>query len=224
MALTLLTLILILLFAFVAAMILALYLVPIEIAGTVCYYKKPEATVQTRWGAFAVDVVPGEPLEIRLLLFGRRVYRRLIPIEELPPPEKEKEIEAKKRAAEEEKKPVPPAEMLKRFVHAWPYLKKPVYTALHSLRVEYFTSDARLGFGNPVVTGEVYGWYWVVKGILSPIGSVTLHMEPAFTERVIEGEASLCLAVQRPLMIMLDGAWALTKKPVRDLISQGAAQ
>ncbi len=222
MALTLLTLILILLVVCIAGMIVALYVVPIEIAGTVGYHKKPEADVQTRWGAVAVDVVPGEPLEVRLLLFGRQIYRRLISVEERPPAEKKKKIEAEKRA--EEEKAVPPTEMLRRFLRAWPYLKKPAFTALHSLRVAYVSSEARLGFGNPVVTGEVYGWYWVVKGILSPLNTVRLHMEPVFNERVIEGDASLCIAVQRPLMIMLAGMWAFTKKPVRDLFRQGAAQ
>ena len=201
---------------------MALYVVPIEIAGTVGYHKKPEADVQTRWGVVAMDVVPGEPLEVRLLLFGRQIYRRLISVEERPPAEKKKKIEAEKRAKEE--KAVPPTEMLRRFLRAWPYLKKPAFTALHSLRVAYITSDTRLGFGNPVVTGEVYGWYWVVKGILSPLNTVRLHMEPVFNERVIEGDASLCIAIQRPLMIMLAGMWAFTKKPVRDLFRQGAAQ
>jgi hypothetical protein len=218
MALTLLTLILILLVVCIAAMIVALYVFPIEIAGTVGYHKEPQADMRTSWGPFALDVVPGEPLEIRLLLFRRRVYRRLVPIEKRPPVEKKEKIEA------EEEKAVPPAEMLKRFVRAWPYLKKPAFTALHSLRVAELTSDARLGFGNPVVTGEVYGWYWVVKGILSPLGNVHLHMEPVFNGRVIEGDASLCIAVQRPLLIMLDSAWAFTKKPVRDLFKQGATQ
>jgi hypothetical protein len=222
MALTLLTLIIILLVACGAAMIVALYVFPVEIAGTVGYHKKPEADVQTRWGAVAVDVVPGEPLEIRLLLFGRQIYRRMVVVEERPPALETEKIEAKKRA--EEEKAVPPAEMLRRFLRAWPYLKKPAFTALHSLRVAYLTSDARLGFGNPVVTGEVYGWYWVVKGILSPLHTVSLHMEPVFNERVIEGEASLCIAVRRPLLIMIQGAWAFTKKPVRDLVRQGAAQ
>jgi hypothetical protein len=222
MALTLLTLILLFFVVCGAVLILALYAVPVEIAGTVGYHKRPEADLQTRWGAVAVDVVPGEPLEIRVLLFGRRVYRRLIEVEERPPAEKKEKVAAKKKA-EEEKEAIPPAEMLGRFLRAWPYLKKPVLTALHSLRVAELTSDTRLGFGNPVVTGEVYGWYWVVKGILSPLGNVSLHMEPAFHERVIEGEASLCIAVQRPLMIMLDGAWAFTKKPVRELLMQGAA-
>lgn len=221
MALTLLILILILLLVCIAALIVALYVFPIEIAGTVGYHKKPEADVRTRWGAVAVDVVPGEPLEIRLLLFGRRVYRRLIEVEEVLPAEKEKKLPAKKK--EEEKEAIPPAEMLGRFLRAWPYLKKPAFTALHSLRVAYLTSDARLGFGNPVVTGEVYGWYWVVKGILSPLSTVSLHMEPVFHGRVIEGDASLCIAIRRPLMIMLQGAWAFTKKPVRELF-QGAAQ
>jgi hypothetical protein len=223
MALTLLTLILILLVLFVAALVLALYVIPVEIAGTVGYHKKTEADVQTRWGAVAVDVVPGEPLEIRLLIFGHRVYRRLVPVGERPPAEKKEKVEAKKKA-EEEKEAVPPAEMLKKVVRAWPYLKKPAHTALHSLSVEELTSDARLGFGNPVVTGEVYGWYWVVKGILTPLGNVSLHMEPVFNRRVIEGDASLCIAVRRPLLIMIDGAWAFSKKPVRELFMQGAAQ
>jgi len=224
MALTLLTLILILLVVCIAAMIVALYVFPIEIAGTVGYHKEPQADMRTSWGPFAVDVVPGEIIEIRVLLFGRRIYRRLITKEEREKVKKEQEIEEKKKELIEERKPVPPAEMLRRFVRAWPDLKKPAFTALRSLRVAYITSDTRLGFGNPVVTGEVYGWYWVVKGILSPLNTVRLHMEPVFNERVIEGDASLCIAVQRPLMIMLAGMWAFTKKPVRDLFRQGAAQ
>ncbi|MDG6256505.1 MAG: DUF2953 domain-containing protein [Methanomicrobiaceae archaeon] len=222
MALTLLILILILLVACVGALLLALYLIPIEIAGTIGYHKKPEVEVQTRWGAVALDVVPGEPLEIRVLLFGRRLYRRLVPIEERGPAEEKAKIEAEIQAEEEHA--VPPLEAFRSFRRAWPYLKKPVFTALRSLRVKYLASDARLGFGNPVVTGEVYGWYWVVKGILSPLSCVSLDMEPAFTERVIEGDTSLCIAIQHPLRIMLAGAWALTKKPVRDLIRQGAAR
>jgi hypothetical protein len=223
MALTLLTLILILLVLFGAALVLALYVIPVEIAGTVGYHKKAEADVQTRWGAIAVDIVPGDPLEIRVLLFGRQVYRRLVSVEERPPAEKKEKVEAEKKKVEEEKEAIPPAEMLRRFLRAWPYLKKPAHTALHSLRVEDLTSEARLGFGNPVVTGEVYGWYWVVKGILSPLGNVSLHMEPVFYGQVIEGDASLCIAVRRPLLIMIDGAWAFSKKPVRELFMQGAA-
>ncbi|HDR73498.1 MAG TPA: DUF2953 domain-containing protein [Methanoculleus sp.] len=224
MALTLLIFILILLVACAAALVLALYLIPIEIAGTVGYHTTPHAEMCSRWGPVAGEVVPGEPLEIRVLLFGRRVYSRRISVEEKAPAEEKEKIDAERQAAAEEKKRALPTEMLGTFVRAWPYLKRPIVTALRSLRVEYLASDARLGFGNPAVTGEVYGWYWALKGILWPLENVRLNMEPAFSERVIEGDASLCIAIQHPLRIMLAGAWALTRKPVRDLIRMGVSQ
>jgi hypothetical protein len=194
-------------------LILALYFIPIEITGTFGYYETMVATILTKWGAISFQFLQAETGEIRFLLFNHVVYKSAIT------PEKKEEKEEKK--GEEEEKPSKIPVQPQKILNAWPFLKKVLLTIYKSFVLRSVSCDVRLGFGNPATTGLMYGYFWALKGILSPVDKVRLSMVPSFDREIIEGKTALNLLIRRPLIILYSFAWAITKKPVRELLRTG---
>jgi hypothetical protein len=223
MAATVLSLFVLLLVVMLTGLLIALWVVPITICGTIGYAGGPSADLQTRWGVLGIAIRPGDETEIRISLVGRTILSRRLKPKPAAPPERIPEIPEIPIPVEKEERIGPsPLEVVRKLYAAWPYLKKPLLTGLRSLHLEYLTCTLRLGFDDPATTGEVYGQFWALKGMLSPIERLSLTMTPFFDREVIEGTGLLCIAVRRPLLILLAFATALTKKPVRDLLTLGA--
>lgn len=197
-------------------LILALYFIPIEITGTLGFYEAIVATILTKWGAVSFQFVQAETGEIIFLLFNHVVYKSAI-----TPEKKEEKEEKEEKTGEGGKKPSTTPIQPQKILNAWPFLKKVLLTIYNSFVLRSVSCDVRLGFGNPATTGLIYGYFWALKAILSPVDKVRLSMVPSFEREIIEGNTAFSLLIRRPLIIIYSFAWAITKKPVRELMRTG---
>jgi hypothetical protein len=208
-----------LLIGLAVGLLLALLIIPITICGTIAYSRTPFIDLSTRWGALGFSVVPGKETEVTILLFGRRILTRRMKAAEGEPAEARPEVEVP--AVTEKKKGPSVVEVIRKVRSAWPYLQPPLLAGIKSIHLEYFICTLRLGFYDPAITGEAYGYFWALKGMLSPIDRICLEMTPAFDREMVEGTTDLCIAIRRPLVVMFAFLKAFTKKPVRDLLTLG---
>jgi hypothetical protein len=209
-----------LLIGLAVGILVALLVVPITICGTIAYSRTPSVDLRTRWGALGFSVAPGKETEVTAMLCGRRILTRRIKAAEGVPAEVRPEAEVP-AVTEKEKKGPSVVEVIRKVRAAWPHLQPPLLTGIRSIRLEYLTCSLRIGFNDPAMTGEAYGYFWALKGMLSPIDRLCLEMTPAFDREVVEGTTDLCIAIRRPLVIIFACAKAFTKKPVRDLLTLG---
>jgi len=91
------------------------------------------------------------------------------------------------------------------------------YLARH-LRLKSLYCDIVLGFSFAPTTGKVYGYFHAIKGILSPISSVSLHMTPDFDRAVFDGRFSTAFEVRYPLILAFRLLRIGMHPPVRDVL------
>ena len=78
-------------------------------------------------------------------------------------------------------------------------------------RFESATGTVRLGLGDPVLTGELCGYYWASRFILLA-SRVDIRLEPDFDQLVLELDLTVRVKVEHPLLILLAGL-ALVRDP-----------
>ncbi|MBN1194052.1 MAG: DUF2953 domain-containing protein [Methanomicrobiaceae archaeon] len=192
------------------AVIVALYVLRIEIRGSLKRCGTTTVTGSVRWGALAAEYRTEEAGIFRVLIFNHPVYRRLgtgEKEEEAAPPEE--------KQPPGEKKGLPsPDEAL----FLLRILKEPATALLRSLSVRDLFCDVRFGTGEACTTGLVYGYFWAIKGILSPLGQVRLCMDPDFSRPVCEGRLSVAIGIERPLLVLVATGKLLAVPEVRAML------
>jgi hypothetical protein len=192
----------------VVAVIVALYVLRIEIRGSLERCGTTMVTGSVRWGALAAEYRTEGAGIFRLLLFDHPVYRRIDTGEEkAAPPEEIKPTGGEKGLPS-------PNEAL--FLLG--LLKEPATVLLRSLSVRELLCDVRFGTGEACTTGLVYGYFWTMKGILSPVGQVRLHMNPDFSRQVCEGTLSVAIGIERPLLVLVATGKLLAVPEVRSML------
>jgi hypothetical protein len=78
-------------------------------------------------------------------------------------------------------------------------------------RFESATGTVKLGLGDPVLTGELCGYYWASRFILLA-SRVDIRLEPDFDQLVLELDLTVRVKVEHPLLILLAGL-ALVRDP-----------
>lgn len=195
----------------VVAVIVALYVLRIEIRGSLERCGTTTVTGSVRWGALAAEYRREEAGIFRVLIFNHPVYRRIgtgeKEEEEATPPEE------KKPPAEKKGLPSPDEALFLLRI-----LKEPATVLLRSLSVRDLFCDVRFGTGEACTTGLVYGYFWTMKGILSPLGQVRLYMDPDFSRPVCEGRLSVAIGIERPLLVLVATGKLLAVPEVRAML------
>ncbi|MDD1727858.1 MAG: DUF2953 domain-containing protein [Methanospirillum sp.] len=82
-----------------------------------------------------------------------------------------------------------------------PVLKSLIPLLLSHIRIERITGTVRLGTGDPVSTGLVYGYYHALTPVSMHVCSVTLI--PVFDQLIIEGTLTCGFRVQYPAGLVI---------------------
>jgi len=183
---------LLILFLVLISVIIALYLVPVKISATLICRDGACLNIIVRWCLLLFFYSSEENSETGISIFGYRMYRRV--------------------AEEKTEKKKSPEKMLRR-VREWrntqrntrkfmPYIGEVISLCIRLLRLTSLRCDMRIGFGDAVLTGRVYGYIQALKGALTPIETFRLDITPEFAETVLEGETSLSIAVEKPLLFI----------------------
>ncbi|MDT8357707.1 MAG: DUF2953 domain-containing protein [Methanomicrobiaceae archaeon] len=202
-----------LLFMLAAAflLLLALYLVPVEVIGTVERKERMRSWLSVSWGVLALRFVLDEEQSVDLYFGKRRLFHRFID----RPSRKGAPAVVKEEGASR----VP----LSQLVDAWPSLQRLFLRILRCITFRRLSCDLRFGLANPADTGILYGYLWALKGLLAPLPRVQLSMTPVFDRSMLECSGTAHFAVQRPLMVLVGVAAAFTRRPVRRLMTGGTS-
>jgi hypothetical protein len=87
-----------------------------------------------------------------------------------------------------------------------------------SMALEEIRGCLKVGLRDPAETGILYGWYCAILPVLT--GSrVSLDVTPVFDRQVLEGEVTVRLRIDRPLLLLLAMARLFLDRDVRDALS-----
>lgn len=199
------------LFALAAAclLVLALYLVPVEIIGTIEKRDGIESRFSVSWGVFTCRFVLAEEQGLDLYFGKRHLYHRFI------------DGGTRKEASQVGKDEASPRLPLSQLIDAWPHIQKPFLRILRCVTFRRLSCDLQFGLASPVETGIAYGYLWAFKGLLTPFPRVQLSMTPVFDRRMLVCSGMAHLAVERPLVVLFAVATVMTRKPVRRLMAAG---
>ncbi|NYT05803.1 MAG: DUF2953 domain-containing protein [Methanomicrobiales archaeon] len=197
-----------------AALLLALYWIRIEICGHIERYGRACAAGSVRWGLIGVHYRSDDPSVVTVRI-GKRVLvrHRFSPAEE---PEEPAPAIAAPTAATRLPSPAEARRMLG-------YVKKPLAAFLRSLSIRQLLCCVRLGTGEPCSTGMIYGWFWALKGMLSPADRIRLHMEPDFCRPALEGECTFAIGIEHPLLVLFAVLQLLAVSEVRGMLREAMA-
>lgn len=199
------------LFALAAAclLVLALYLVPVEIIGTIEKRDGIESRFSVSWGVFTCRFVLAEEQGLDLYFGKRHLYHRFI------------DGGTRKEASQVGKDEASPRLPLSQLIDAWPHIQKLFLRILRCVTFRRLSCDLQFGLASPVETGIAYGYLWAFKGLLTPFPRVQLSMTPVFDRRMLVCSGMAHLAVERPLVVLFAVATVMTRKPVRRLMAAG---
>jgi len=76
-----------------------------------------------------------------------------------------------------------------------------------------------VGLDSPVDTAMIAGFFWSMNSIINTIPRITVTLNPQFMKPVFEGKVELEFKI-RLFWIVAESIRAMTKKPVRSLISE----
>ncbi len=208
----LLLMLLLILCVVLVSVIIALYLVPVEISATLICRDGACLNIIVRWCILLFFYGSEENGETGISIFGYRMYRRVA---------EEKRVE-KKPPKETVTRVMDLRNALKNIRKFMPYMGDIISLSVRSLRLTSLRCDMRIGFGDAPLTGQVYGYIQALKGaltespkvtcsntplsgvgVLPPIEKFRLDVEPEFGETLLEGETSLSIAVEKPLLFIL---------------------
>lgn len=140
-----------------------------------------------------------------------RLLKRTIPEEE-----NEKKEEKEKKERKYSLNDV--LDVLRKFMAAFDYLTPILRAFIKSLDLEKLFLNLNLGFSSPVTTAEVCGFIWSIIPLLNLKPPINLSVTPDFGKSKFDGtvDFELKLTLYRIVGALLK---AITKKPVRELIS-----
>jgi hypothetical protein len=86
----------------------------------------------------------------------------------------------------------------------------------HQGRFEGASGTVRIGLGDPVMTGELCGYYWASRFVLLA-SRIDIRLEPEFDEVLFELDLTVRFKIEHPLLVIVAGL-----DLVRDLAIQDA--
>jgi hypothetical protein len=191
---------------------LLLYTIPLRSSVRIIIEEEtPRDVITVSWGPFGIRVRqdPGETA-VELFANKRVLYTyRLLPTEQ----------EEKSPAAEkEEPAPAPSGSVIP--VGIVRKLEKPVRALLSMVwqesRFETLRGRVTIGLGDPVLTGEFYGYYWAGRFLLEAL-RVHIDVEPVFDRETFACDLELVMKLQHPLRILAAAIRLLFHPAVREI-------
>jgi len=85
----------------------------------------------------------------------------------------------------------------------------------HQSRFEEARGTVTLGLLDPVLTGEVYGWYWASRFVLLA-SRIDIEMEPVFDRAVLELDITVRVKVMHPLLVLIAGLSLVTDPATKE--------
>ena len=134
----------------------------------------------------------------------------------IPPEKKEKKPKPKKEKRIDFNR-IP--NIIQYFIDSLPYIFNIFEAFLKSISVKKISINSQIGFPNPSDTAIISGYLWGLASIINIIPNTSLTVEPDFDKERLDGEFLVEMKM-RLLWIAIEGLKALTKKPVRSLISE----
>ena len=145
-----------------------------------------------------------------------RILKREIPSET---PEEKKEEKEKKEDEGEKWNLDRIVKVFNLFLESLPHFERILMAIYRSVNLERFLFNLKVGLDSPVDTAMIAGVFWSMNSIINTIPRVAVTVRPQFMEPVLEGQVELEFKI-RLLWIVAESIRAITKKPVRNLISE----
>ncbi|WP_286475846.1 DUF2953 domain-containing protein [Methanobacterium sp. CWC-01] len=156
--------------------------------------------------------------DLRISWLGLAFFKRKIPF-----PRESREV--KKEKKEDEKKQEWGLERIKNILsllwESWPYMERILVSILGSIKIQEITMDFQLGLESPADTAIITGYIWAFTEstrYLFPI-PLDISVQPDFENKILDGFLNLKLTI-RLYGVTKEVIRAITKKPVRSLISE----
>lgn len=134
----------------------------------------------------------------------------------IPSEEKEEKKEKEKKERKSSLKDV--LNVFRKFIAAFEYLSPTFHAFINSLELVKLSLNLNIGFTSPVTTALISGYFWSISSILNMIHPINLSITPDFIENKFDAtfDFELNLTLYPIVWTLLK---AITKKPVRELIS-----
>ncbi|MBP2146834.1 hypothetical protein J2129_002288 [Methanofollis sp. W23] len=146
------------------------------------------------WAGLGIRVDNRAEWEVNFLVGNTPVMR-------IPLPSDEDDTRSEDAGGEEEPG-IPDLQTIREAGAALPHLVRFLRDLFAHTGVEKIRLWFRGGFGDPIITGEVFGVVQALNGMLWPT-PVRLEMEPLFTDEDAAGEAELSLCIRRPVALFV---------------------
>lgn len=155
---------------------------------------------------------------IRISWLGLPLLKRKIPsTEETPEEKKEKKEDEKKQEWSLERI----NKVLNLLMESWPYMARILQSIIASVKIKEVKLDLRLGLESPADTAIMTGYIWAftesTRYLVPPSLDISVH--PDFENNILDGFFNLKLKI-RLYGVTKEAIRAITKKPVRSLISE----
>jgi hypothetical protein len=90
------------------------------------------------------------------------------------------------------------------------------FSVFRQIRIEEVCGNIRIGLGDPVATGMLYGGYWASRFAMNA-SRIFVDMEPVFEGRVVACDLTIRLKLRHPLVILIGTVTLLRDPAVRKL-------
>lgn len=187
---------------------LLLYAVPIRCTvASIQEEGRRESVITISWAGAGIRIArSGETSTARILAGGRSVYS--IPA-----------AEAKTRDAE------PPftgtnisrSEIARHILPAIIPFGRFAVAVFRQIRIDEISGNLRIGLGDPVATGMLYGGYWASRFSMNA-SRIFVVIEPVFGRRVVECDLLVRLKFRHPLVILIEAVPLARNPDVRKLV------
>jgi hypothetical protein len=85
------------------------------------------------------------------------------------------------------------------------------------IRIGEVSGNLRIGLGDPVATGMLYGGYWASRFAMNA-SRIFVDMEPVFNDRVVECDLTMHLKLRHPLIILIETVPLVRNPDIRRLM------
>lgn len=155
---------------------------------------------------------------MKISWLGLPLFKRKIPSSKKSP-------EDKKEKREDEKKQEWNWERIEKVLsllkESWPYIMRILRSVIDSIKIQEMRLDLQLGLESPADTAIITGYIWAITSSTQYLipQSLNISVHPDFENQILDGFLNLKLKF-RLYSVTKELIRALTKKPVRSLISE----
>ncbi|MFA6333367.1 MAG: DUF2953 domain-containing protein [Methanoregula sp.] len=194
------------------AIALLLYAVPIRAAATLIWNAdRKEPSVLISWGCIGIRSTGlGAGRVTSFLILNHPILSRTGPAGEAEPVNRE-EVAGPEPTPQEEKRPEPGDGGTFDISELVPVVHRMIGPVgrfgsafWQQSRFEEAHGTVTLGLGDPVLTGEAYGFYWASRFVLLA-SRIDVEMEPVFDRMVLELDITVRVKVVHPLLVLFAG-------------------